>query len=165
MWMSREARDCTVGLHDDMSKSNRGGIRINVVVVAGVLGLLAMLFLVFAGTQSPEAAAQQFMESLATKDVDRLVELSYLEGADPPLREQWDRCVNHAARNFVFMWQFLGSERVSEDEYVIKVVLMVFRGPMGAEGDVVNLPLKRINGQWKVVLNGLDRSFFPYLPS
>lgn len=148
-----------------MNNKHKGAVRINVIIVAGVLGLVAIFFLLFSGSQSPEAAANQFMESLATKDVDRLVELSYLEGADPPLRDQWDLCVNRGAKHFVFMWQFLGSERVSEDDFVMKVVLMVFRGPMGAEGDVVSLPLRRIDGKWKVVLNGLDRTFFPYLPS
>jgi hypothetical protein len=140
-------------------------MRINVIVIAGILGILAIAFLFLSESRSPEAAAQEFMEALAKKDVDRLVELSFLEDAEPPLRDQWEFCVNRAAKNFVFMWQFLGSESVSDDTQVLKVVVMEFRGPQGQEGDVVNLPLRKIDGVWKVELAGLDRNFFPYLPT
>jgi hypothetical protein len=148
-----------------MSKLQKGGSSINIIIVAGVLGLLAVVFLLFSSTQTAAGAAQEFMEALATKDVDRLTELSYLENPDPPLRDQWDFCVNRGAKNFVFLWQFMGTERVSDDEQVVKIVLLVFRDFQGREGDVINVPLRRIDGEWKVVLGGLDRTFFPYLPS
>ena len=154
--------------------SQRGGLRLNPIVTLGVVGLLvavALMIFTFRG-DTPEAAAEAFMRALADKDVDALVELSYLEEPVAPLDEQWDFCVNHAAKNFVFMWEWIGSLRwLGEDRAAVKVLLMEFRvafpNPvLGTQpvSDGVEIPLVLHDGTWKVDLGSLTRRLFPALP-
>ncbi|MCH8273755.1 MAG: hypothetical protein IH851_03110 [Armatimonadetes bacterium] len=152
----------------------RGGLRLNPIVAFGVLGLLvavALMILTFRG-DTPEAAAEAFMQALAAKDVDALVELSYLEEPIAPLDEQWDFCVNDAGKNHVFMWEWIGSLRwLGEDRAAVKVIMMEFRvafpNPVlgtQPEPDGVEIPLVLHEGKWKVDLGSLTRRLFPALP-
>ncbi|MBA3725209.1 MAG: hypothetical protein H0W86_01850 [Armatimonadetes bacterium] len=142
----------------------RGSARMNLIVVLGIAGLAAILLLLTLTQQSPQEATNEFMEALATKNVNRLAEMSYLESPRTPLKEQWDVAVNERAKNFVFIWHFESSRQPSPEEAVVRLTLVEFRGPEPKDSEPYEIPLLKRDGQWKVDLASLTRKFFPALP-
>lgn len=133
------------------------------VLIALIVGG-AVLF-VLAGKSSPEAVAEQFMRSLDTKDLDSLVKLSYFENPPPDLREQWDHCVNSAARNYIYVWKFERIRFPTEGRAVISVMFVTYLSPKGEElPEPIELPLIETKDGWKVNMDEIPRKFFPYLP-
>jgi hypothetical protein len=138
----------------------RYGIWVFVVVL--VIGAV----IVFVGNRnSAESAANSFMQALADKDVDTLVRLSYFDSPPSDLREQWDHCLNHAARNYVFVWNFVDIRYPLPKKAVVSVVFIEYTTPMGQENpEPVELPLIDTDHGWKVNMDEIPRKFFPYLP-
>lgn len=126
-----------------------------------VLGGLAIYVL---QQQTPEEAAEEFLQALAKKDIDKLLQVSYLENPSLPLREQWDFCLNQAAKNYIFIWNYTGSQRIDEEHASVKVEFMVFHGLEPSYEEPIEIPLVMRDGKWKVDLNSLSRKFFPALP-
>jgi hypothetical protein len=146
-------------------RSVRGLFRPNLIVLLGLFGLAAIFVLVFLSGVSPQRAGEEFMVALAKKDVRKLVEMSYLPNPSAPLESQWEDCVNGKARNFMFMWVWEeGTSRPTNDEAVLRLHLIEFRGATQDATDTYELPLIKRDGRWKVDLRGLTRKFFPDLP-
>jgi hypothetical protein len=143
---------------------SRGAFRINPIVFVGALGLLAILVVMTLIGKSPEQAASEFMTALAKGDVATLTSMSYLPDPERPLDEQWRETFEAKAKNYVFAWQLQTSEKMSDEEAVVKVMIIEYRGPELHENDVTNLPLTKRDGDWKVDLRSLSRTFFPGLP-
>lgn len=145
-------------------RKETGRLRFDLVAIFLVVSVFVVIAVLSLAAQSPEAAADEFMRALAKHDVDTLTEMSYLPDADPPLKEQWQTCVKRA-KHYVFLWEYYGIKRISDDEASIRLAIMEFRGAQGgAEGEEVELPLIRHEGRWKVDLTSLSRRFFPALP-
>lgn len=138
--------------------------RINLIIVFGLFGLLAIAGLLFFAKASPESAAIEFMDALARKDVDRLVQLSFLESSNKPLKEQWDECVNKYAKHFNFVWEIENSIRNSGDRATVRVEYYKFQGPAAGLEGPFELPLVEKDGKWRVDLSSLSKEFFPALP-
>lgn len=141
-----------------------GRIRINFIVLFGVLGLAAIGIILLLSERSPESAAETFMVALAKHDVKTLAEMSYLEGASAPLENLWRDCVENKAKNYVFMWNWEGFRREGADEAVGRITITEFKGPVSDDNETVELPLVKRDGKWKVDLASLSRKFFPCLP-
>lgn len=138
--------------------------RINIIILFGALGLIAIASLLFFAKESPETAAVQFMDALARKDVDRLVQLSFLDSPTTPLKQQWDECVNIYAKHFNFVWELKTSLRNSADRATVRVEYYKFQGAAAGLEGPFELPLIEIDGEWKVDLSSLSKEFFPALP-
>ncbi|MER3462978.1 MAG: hypothetical protein C4342_08440 [Armatimonadota bacterium] len=146
----------------------RSGGRLSFVGLVGLVGLLIVLglggFFVF-GVQTPEQAMQQFMTALAERDIDRLMETSVLDQPSKPLREQWDFCLNVAAKGLPFAWHIGESRQLSDDRAYVEVFTVEFAVGGAKESDEpYRIPLVRHHGKWKVDLTGVPRDFFPSLP-
>jgi hypothetical protein len=145
-------------------KLQRGMIRLNPILVLGALGLAAIVVVMLMIGQSPEEAARDFMTALAKGDTKKLTQMSYLPDPEQPLEQQWKDTIESKARNYVFAWRLEGSEKMSDDQAVVRVLIVEYRGPDLHENDVANLPLTKRDGEWKVDLRSLSRTFFPGLP-
>lgn len=142
--------------------------RINVIAIGGLAGLVIVLaaggFYIF-GRQSPEAVTQSFLVALADRDVDRLMEVTYLDRPAKPLREQWDFCLNVAAKDMPFAWTIGNSQQLDSDRPVVEVFMVEFSVGGAKESDEpFRIPLVKRDGRWKVDLLGVPRAFFPGLP-
>jgi type II secretory pathway pseudopilin PulG len=142
----------------------RGAARINLLIVLGLFGLAALVLLLVLLQPSPDDAMRKFMQALASHDVDTLTEMSYLEHPHAPIREQWDLCVNHLAKNYVFLWSYEGLRQPTPDEAVVRMNFTEFLGPEPHQTDSFEVPLVKKDGIWKVDLASLTRKFFPGLP-
>ena len=138
-----------------MRHVHRGFVRFNPIVAFGVLGLLAIGLILLMLRQSPEEAAREFMNALAKGDVAKLTEMSYLPDPAKPVEEQWKDTFEKHAKNYVFAWKMEGS---------VKILIVEIRVPDLHENDVANLPLIKRDGEWKIDLRSLTRTFFPGLP-
>lgn len=146
----------------------RGAGRANLVLAGGLVGLVLVLTfgsLFIFGRQSPEAVTQSFLVALADRDIDRLMELTYLETPSKPLREQWEFCLNVAATDMPFAWTIGNSRKLNDDRAVVEVYMVEFTVGGAKESDEpFRIPLVRRDGRWQVDLLGVPRSFFPGLP-
>ncbi|MEO7454121.1 MAG: hypothetical protein ABIV13_05095 [Fimbriimonadales bacterium] len=147
-----------------MRSLQRGAFRMNPIVMVGMLGLITIGVVILMIGKSPEEAAREFMAALSKGDVTTLTRLSYMPDPEQPVEQQWRETFDEKAKNYVFAWQLQGSEKVSENDAVVKVMIVEYRGPELHENDITNLPLTKRDGEWKVDLRSLSRSFFPGLP-
>jgi hypothetical protein len=147
-----------------MKNRERGAIKVNPIAAVGGLGLIAIIVVMLMIGKSPEQAAREFMTALSKGDVATLTSMSYLPDPEAPLEEQWRHTFDNIAKNYVFAWQIQGSEKMSEEEAVVRILIIEYRGPELHENDIANLPLTKRDGEWKVNLRSLSRLFFPGLP-
>lgn len=147
-----------------MNNYSRGALRFNPIIAIGLLGLIAIPIIMLLLGKSPEAAAREFMVALTKGDVATLTRMTYLPDPVAPISEQWEEAFSSKARNYVYGWKFESSQKLNDDEAVVKVLIVEFRGPELHEKDVTNLPLVRKDGEWKVDVRSLTRGFFPGLP-
>jgi len=146
----------------------RASGRLSFVGLVGLVGLIIVLalgaYFVF-GVRSPEQAMQEFMTALAERDIERLMETSVLDRPSKPLREQWEYCVNVAAKGMPFAWTIGEARQMSDDRAYVEVFIVEFAVGGAKESDEpFRIPLVRESGRWKVDLTGVPRDFFPGLP-
>lgn len=139
-------------------------MRMSIVAVVGVVGLVAILVVMMKMGSSPTETARAFMDALGKKDIATLTKLTYLENPKQDVAEQWNFCVNKAAKNAVFAWLFQGNVSVEGDVATIPVTFWRFTGPQPNEDGPIELALRKVDGTWKVDLTSTSRLFFPALP-
>lgn len=144
------------------------------IIIGIILVTVAVLALLFTLQQSsPEAAAAEFLKALTNRDTQAAARLSHLENPTKPLAEQWDYAFNKAGKHFLFLVSEVGRvQRHSEDRATISVSYYEFTGPAdggdlpvnASSNETYELPMIKVDGQWKVDLSSLTRRFYPYLP-
>ncbi len=144
--------------------SKRSNGRINVIIAIGLAGLIAIAALFFFAKASPESAAVEFLDALAKKDVNKLVELSFVESSRDNLKQQWEDCVNKYAKHFNFVWDIKGSQKTASDRATIRVEYYKFQGAAAGLEGPFEVPMVEKNGKWMVDLSSLSKDFFPALP-
>jgi hypothetical protein len=147
-----------------MNRRAKGVLKINPIILIGALGLILIPIIMFMLGQSPQSAANDFMAALAKGNVDKLTEMSYLPDPERPLKEQWKETFDLYAKDYVYGWEMGSTQKMGSDRAVVKVTIVEFRGPEMHENDTVNLPLVKKDGEWKVDIRDLTRTFFPGLP-
>lgn len=147
-----------------MMHGKRAG-RANWLIVSGILGLVVAVVLVFFSGEAPETAGTRFMTALATGDVNTLVKMSHAEGIpEQELRDQWTFATQVAAPHYRFVYRVTSG--VQADANTASVRMSVVRNaerPTSYE-EKFELPLVKVNGQWKVDILSLDRRLYPALP-
>lgn len=138
--------------------------RISFLLLAGIasLALVALLF-AFSG-RSATAAASDFMSALAVRDASKLAEYSVIAKLDRAGREKaWTETLRHT-KYFRFAWR-VNTTRQDPDGAAIVVIDFV-RHPdaPGATPELLQLPMTKQDGDWKVDVTQISREFYPYLP-
>lgn len=129
------------------------------VVVAGAA------VVVIGGGRSPESTAEAFMHALDSKNIDELIRLGHFETPPEDLREQWDHCLNVAAKNYVYVWYFERTRETVAGRAAVLVMFVVYSGPKGTElPEPIELPLIETKQGWRVNMDEMPRKFFPFLP-
>ncbi len=147
-----------------MSGMRQAG-RANWLMIAGGLGVIAVIILLFLSSESPSNVAEKFMEALAKGDVSKLTELSLVEpGQKELLKRQWEYCVNVAGPYYRFQWKVL-SEKESDPKNAA-VSLFVWRDALSPSTfeERFALPMVKTNSGWKVDYHGINREMYPGLP-
>lgn len=138
--------------------------RINLIVAIGALGVVVIGLFLFLAQESPATAANRFMVALAKGDVPQLMESSFYDGDRENLRKQWDFATGVAGTYYRFSWRILNT--VNSDSRNASVDMFVWRNatsPMTFE-ERFQLPMVRVDGQWKVDIKSVSRKLYPALP-
>ncbi len=105
------------------------------------------------------------MTALSKGDVDTLTKMSLLgDKTEPEMHKEWEFAVNTAGKHYRFFWR-ITSELVS-DENSGSVRMQISRNidsPSTYE-EAFQLPMQKVNGEWKVDVRGISREMFPALP-
>ena len=127
--------------------------------------VLALIFIVAVAGESPSTTGAKFMSALAEGDVDKLVELSFLDGSsDEELREKWEYTTKVVGPHYIFQFNIEDSNKQSDDKAVVRMELIRNYGSNTAYPDRFELELMKIGDKWKISVASLDRAIYPGLP-
>lgn len=151
--------------------SNRRSGKVSLLALA-FIAIIGMIIASFAfAKEDAGAVGAQFMDALARHDVEKLVELSYIESTDPAkieeekkdLRAQWDFSVNVAGKHYPFFWTITGANNATETHS--SVVVQINKGGPNGYDEKYELPLEKVNNKWKVDVKAISKTMFPALPN
>lgn len=138
--------------------------RANWLVILGSIGLVVIIALFFLGGRSASSVAAEFMSALGKHDVAKLTELSYMDGSTPEeVRKKWEYTVQ-VAPYYRFRWQFLGESNPTPDSAAVRLWVWRDAQSPATYEEKFEIPLVKIDGNWKVDVRGLNRLMFPALP-
>lgn len=107
------------------------------------------------------------MTALAKGDVDTLTKMTYLGAntSEDQIRKEWNFACNTAGKHYVFMWRITSSMEQDPGK-VGSVQMQVTRNANtpGSYEEGFQLPMLKVNGQWKVDVRGISRQMYPALP-
>lgn len=139
--------------------------RVSILTVLALVAVVAVIAgFVFSG-QSVDTAGSRFMDALARGDVERLTSLSVIPGrSTEEVRKEWDFAVNRAGKFYRFGWQIAGADTTGPDRgYVRLKILRNIENP-GSYEENFQLPMRKVDGAWKVAVAEISPEMFPALP-
>lgn len=133
----------------------------NWMVLFGLVGIVVITVLVMMSGEGPTTAAGRFMAALADGDEKELTKLSYMPDREAAVIEQeWKRSTD-LSKHVVFAWKFIAEQKTGPD--TANVRLQITKATVGYEENY-SLPMRKVDGQWKVEVDGLSRQLYPFLP-
>jgi hypothetical protein len=137
----------------------------NPIALVGIICLVLLVPLFFASKRGPENTAVDFMSALAKGDVDQLTKLSTIGNLPPDqVHKKWEDAIN-AAKYYRFAWRITDVSSASDTSAAVEMQLRRNLNTREGEDEMPHeLPLVKVNGEWKVPVDQMDRDIFPYLP-
>jgi hypothetical protein len=139
--------------------------RINPFVVVGVICAIILIPLLFISKRGPENYASDFLEALGKGNVDQLAQLSVIGNNNLEQRKAlWAQTVKDA-KYYMFTWRITDVSDISDDRAAVKIQeRRNLQLRMGEEEEPHNLTMVKTSDGWKVLVDGMDREIFPFLP-
>jgi len=135
------------------------------LLVLAILAIVIVVGLAFMSSGSPTSAAAKFLWALQRHNVDELVELSNVpEGDKAKLRQDWEFNLNVASKYYNFAWGISHAKQITNDQAVVAVKIKKNAEKPTAYEENFELPMVKVNGQWKVDIYRLSRKIYPSLP-
>lgn len=142
----------------------KGMAKIHPIALLGVVGVVAIVVILFMTGDSAQSRANLFMAALAEGNAEKAAELSDIANLDEAAEvEAWKETVKRS-RHYLFSWTVMGavptdSERTSVRMRIVRnVSLNAYEEPF----DVV---MVKKDGEWLVDTDSLSRDIFPWLPT
>jgi len=137
--------------------------KVHWMVIAGIFAALVVGVLMFGGSEDPTMKAQKFMTALGDGDSKKLAEYSTSGTYDAKqLEELWAESVKNA-EYYRFRFKIMGAQVSNANQAQVRMQVIRSDNP-GAVEDNFQLDLKKVDGKWKVRLEGLSRELYPFLP-
>lgn len=131
------------------------------MLIAGLVGVAIIVVMLLMGGNSATKNGAKFMAALSTGDINGLVQTSYIPDKTPEeMKTEWEATLKRT-KYVMFRYTFTGEDNVSEDQATIRMNIMK---PSTGYDEVFALPMRKIDGEWKVEVRGLSRQFYPFLP-
>ncbi len=145
------------------SEDMRRAGRVSPLLLVAILGVVAVAILLLYGKEGPAAAGSRFMDALARGDVDALTKASIGEGkTQEELRKDWE-FTTRVSKHYLFHWNIVSANVVDDETANVRVQVMRNFSPSSYEENY-GLPLRKVDGEWKVVATGISREMYPGLP-
>ncbi len=145
--------------------------RVHWLVLVGIAGLIGLVVLLLFGGLGPSAVAGNFMTALAKGDVDRLTAMTYAKQKSPDdIRKQWDFTVHQASPYYRFTWKIMNEHIQGDTEATVKldvrryIAQTLHANQVPGYYEHFEIPLTKIDGQWKVRVDAINRDLYPFLP-
>lgn len=133
------------------------------ITITGALGVVVLAVILFFSQESPEQVCNRWFRALADADVATLVDLSYYEGDQAKLRQQWDFAVNVAGPHYLFRWKTITAKE--HDATHAAVLTQVERNLSETSfEEEFDIPMVKGGNKWKVDVRSLSKLLYPALP-
>jgi hypothetical protein len=103
------------------------------------------------------------MAALARGDAKEVAALSFLEGVEQAEAEKKWAYTLDVARHYQFRYTILSELNPSPGRSTLKMQVWRNYGPASYE-EPFDLPMRQVEGQWKVEVRAINREMFPGLP-
>lgn len=144
-----------------MKQSGRASLIM--LATAAMVILLGMIFLF--GKESLTSVGTRFMSALARGDVDTLTKMSLVGDETPEqMHKEWDFAVNTAGKHYRFFWRITSELQADERSGSVRMQITRNADTPGGYEEAFQLPLEKVNGEWKVDVRGISREMYPGLP-
>lgn len=139
--------------------------RPSILAIIGLICLIIIVPVLFMSGRSPETAAQDFMIALSEGNAEKLAKLSVLGNIDEAERRKlWEETLKRG-EHYRFAWRITNSSKISEDKYAIELqIKRNLQLKMGESENKFSLPVRKVDGDWKVDVHSMDRDIYPGLP-
>ncbi len=106
------------------------------------------------------------MDALARGDVKKLCELSYFSQApsSKELTDEWTLATGVAGKHYNFAWRITATS-VTGDTATVSLGVTRNFGSAASYEENYALPMKLVNGEWKVDVVQISRELYPGLPT
>ena len=137
----------------------------SVIVIVVVASLLTFAGLSMLGGERPIGVVAKFLDALSKKDYETLARLSNAPGfTEEELREEWKRSTTVAGLYFQFLYQIQSETYPTEESAVVLVSFTPEAGSEVSNERRLEVPVSKIDGEWKVDVLALNRDIYPGLP-
>ena len=139
--------------------------RTSIIPIAAVSGLVILIGILMFSKESLESIGGRFMTALATGDVDKLTALSYVGDEKPDeIKKQWEFATKTAGAHYAFFWRITSADQQSESSGAVRMQIKRNADQPGSYDEAFQLPMTKVNGEWKVDVKGISRQMYPALP-
>lgn len=144
---------------------NKQSGRISVITILVLAGTLAIIAIFALSRESIQSVGSRFMSALSRHDVDTLTDLSYAGNqTKEEIRKKWDYAVNVAGQHYYFTWRATSSKEANADNGAVQLSVSRNANQPGSYEENFQLPMVKVNNDWKVDVTGISRDMFPGLP-
>jgi hypothetical protein len=136
--------------------------RVSLLTIFVILGLLILVGIVVSSDRAdtPERAAREFMNALATNDAPKLAANSYMDTATPDeVLAKWEATCK-ATKYYRFQWAIKAETTTSDTTGAVTIGMF----PQGGQDLDFRIPVVKQKGTWYVDVRSISREFFPFLP-
>jgi hypothetical protein len=139
--------------------------RVSLVSILALVAIAMVAVVLLFSKQSLSNVGGQFMDALARGDVNKLAELSSLPKDSPDeVKQKWEFATQVAGKDYSFKWTITSESQASEDSGTVRLQVERNFGSGSSYGENFELPMVKVNGQWKVDVAGISREMYPGLP-
>jgi hypothetical protein len=139
--------------------------RVNLLLLGAIVCIAVLGFVFLSGRESVTTVGSRFMSALAKGDVDTLTKMSYIDGESPDhIRKEWDFAVNEVAKHYRFTWRITSARETGKESAAVSMQVARNADSGGAYEEKFELPLQKVDGDWKVDVTNISRDMYPGLP-
>ncbi len=131
--------------------------------VVGFVGILAVVLLTRTGT-SPAQRVSQFFTALGKGDIETVLQTStFGEQPDEEMRPKWQQTLDRS-KYYRFAMQIKETTYTNDEEATVAVEMYQNVTNINVASKRFQIPVVKINGEWKVDARSLTRQAYPALP-
>ena len=135
-----------------------------IVIVIGIC-ILLVIPIIFVSSKGPANYAVDFMTALGKGDVNTLADLSIIGNDDLEQRKKdWEKTISYG-KNYYYTWRVTNAVENTPDSAAVELQMRQnLQINMGKDENKFELPMRKVDGKWKVDVGSMDRSIYPALP-
>lgn len=139
--------------------------RVSLIGLAGVAALLMIVAVLTMSKESMTSVGGRFMSALAHKDANTLTNMTYLGKRSPDeIRTEWDIALNRAGKYYNFAYQVVNGAEADKNNGAVTVMVSRNIDSGSSYEEKFQIPLVKVNDEWKVDVANISSEMYPGLP-